>query len=116
MDDYKLVVTKSTVPVGTAVKVKKAVTDELKKRGVEIPFDVASNPEFLKEGAAIDDFMRPDRIVVGLESERAENIMKQLYKPFTLNGIRSFSWISLQCRNDKICCQCDAGNQNQLYE
>ena len=86
MDDYTLVVTKSTVPVGTAVKVKKAITAELSARGANIPFDVASNPEFLKEGAAIDDFMRPDRIVVGLESDRAEKLMQQLYKPFTLNG------------------------------
>lgn len=86
MDDYVLVVTKSTVPVGTAVKVKNAVQTELNARGANIPFDVASNPEFLKEGAAIDDFMKPDRIVVGLESERAEKIMQQLYKPFTLNG------------------------------
>ncbi|HNW91178.1 MAG TPA: UDP-glucose/GDP-mannose dehydrogenase family protein [Bacteroidales bacterium] len=86
MEDYLLVVTKSTVPVGTAIKVKNALTNELNARGVNIPFDVASNPEFLKEGAAIDDFMKPDRIVVGLESERAEELMKQLYKPFTLNG------------------------------
>jgi len=86
MDDYLLVVTKSTVPVGTAVKVKNAITSELNARGANIPFDVASNPEFLKEGAAVDDFMKPDRIVVGLESERAQNVMKQLYKPFTLNG------------------------------
>lgn len=86
MNRYILVVTKSTVPVGTAVKVKDAIAKELKKRNLDIPFDVASNPEFLKEGAAIDDFMKPDRIVVGLESERAENLMKQLYKPFTLNG------------------------------
>ncbi len=86
MEDYLLVVTKSTVPVGTAVKVKNAVQKELQARGVDIPFDVASNPEFLKEGAAIDDFMKPDRIVVGLESERAEELMSQLYKPFTLNG------------------------------
>jgi UDPglucose 6-dehydrogenase len=86
MEDYTLVVTKSTVPVGTAVKVKQAISNELNARGANIPFDVASNPEFLKEGAALDDFMRPDRIVVGLESERAEQLMKQLYKPFTLNG------------------------------
>lgn len=86
MNDYLLIVTKSTVPVGTADKVKKAVQEELDKRGVRIPFDVASNPEFLKEGAAIDDFLRPDRIVVGLDSPRAEELMKSLYKPFTLNG------------------------------
>lgn len=86
MNDYLLVVTKSTVPVGTALKVKAAIQEELDKRGVNIPFDVASNPEFLKEGAAIDDFLKPDRIVVGLDSPRAEELMKSLYKPFTLNG------------------------------
>ena len=86
MNDYLLIVTKSTVPVGTAMKVKKAVQEELDKRGVDIPFDVASNPEFLKEGAAVDDFLKPDRIVVGLDSPRAEELMKSLYKPFTLNG------------------------------
>lgn len=86
INDYLLVVTKSTVPVGTSQKVKQALQEELDKRNVKIPFDVASNPEFLKEGAAIDDFLKPDRIVVGLESERAEDLMKSLYKPFTLNG------------------------------
>jgi len=86
MKDYLLIVTKSTVPVGTALKVKEALQDELDKRGVKIEFDVASNPEFLKEGAAIDDFLKPDRIVVGLDSPRAEELMKSLYKPFTLNG------------------------------
>ena len=86
MKNYLLVVTKSTVPVGTALKVKAAIQDELDKQGVSIPFDVASNPEFLKEGAAIDDFLKPDRIVVGLDSDRAEDLMKSLYKPFTLNG------------------------------
>ncbi len=86
MKNYMVVVTKSTVPVGTAQKVKKEVAAALKKRGVDIPFDVASNPEFLKEGAAIADFLKPDRIVVGVESEKAEEIMKKLYKPFLLNG------------------------------
>lgn len=86
MTNYLLVVTKSTVPVGTALKVKAAIQEELDKRGVNIPFDVASNPEFLKEGAAIEDFLKPDRIVVGLDSPRAEDLMKSLYKPFTLNG------------------------------
>lgn len=86
MDHYTLVVTKSTVPVGTSLKVKKAIQDELAKRNENIEFDVASNPEFLKEGAAIDDFLKPDRIVVGTESERAEELLKKLYKPFTLNG------------------------------
>ncbi len=86
MNDYGVVVTKSTVPVGTAKKVKFAVRQELEKRGLDIDFDVASNPEFLKEGAAIEDFLKPDRIVVGVESDRAEEIMKRLYKPFLLNG------------------------------
>lgn len=86
MNDYILVVTKSTVPVGTAEKVKYALQEELSKRNSKLTFDVASNPEFLKEGAAIDDFLKPDRIVVGLESKRAEEIMTRLYKPFTLNG------------------------------
>lgn len=83
---HVLVVTKSTVPVGTAKKVRDAIQQELDKRGVEIGFDVASNPEFLKEGDAINDFMKPDRIVVGVESEVAEELMTKLYKPFTLNG------------------------------
>lgn len=83
-----LVVTKSTVPVGTAQKVRQAIQDELDKRGVQIEFDVASNPEFLKEGAAISDFMSPDRVVVGVESERAEELMTRLYRPFLLNNFR----------------------------
>ncbi len=86
MEQYLVVVTKSTVPIKTSLKVKAAVQEELDKRGVNIPFDVASNPEFLKEGDAIDDFLKPDRIVVGLESERAEKIMRRLYKPFLLNN------------------------------
>jgi UDPglucose 6-dehydrogenase len=86
MQDYLLMVTKSTVPVGTAEKVRKAIQDELDKRGVDIPFDVASNPEFLKEGAAVDDFLKPDRIVVGVDSEKAQKIMERLYKPFVMNG------------------------------
>ena len=86
MTDYMLVVTKSTVPVGTAQKVRNAIQQELDERGAKIDFDVASNPEFLKEGAAVEDFLKPDRIVVGVESEKAENLMKRLYKPFTLNG------------------------------
>lgn len=86
MNSYGVVVTKSTVPVGTAEKVKNAVQEELAKRNLDISFDVASNPEFLKEGAAIDDFLKPDRIVVGISSKKAEEIMAKLYKPFTLNG------------------------------
>ena len=86
MNHYMVVVTKSTVPIGTAQKVKAAVKDELEKRGVEIDFDVASNPEFLKEGNAIEDFLKPDRIIVGTESAKAEKVMSKLYKPFLLNG------------------------------
>ncbi|MCW3786484.1 UDP-glucose dehydrogenase family protein [Plebeiibacterium sediminum] len=86
INHYVVVVTKSTVPIGTAKKVKAAITDELEKRGVEVEFDVASNPEFLKEGNAIEDFLKPDRIVVGTESEKAEKTMQRLYKPFLLNG------------------------------
>ncbi|WP_195348520.1 UDP-glucose dehydrogenase family protein [Bacteroides nordii] len=88
MNKYKLVVTKSTVPVGTAQKVRNAIQEELDKRGVKIEFDVASNPEFLKEGNAISDFMSPDRVVVGVESERAKKLMSKLYKPFLLNNFR----------------------------
>lgn len=86
MDHYLVVVTKSTVPVGTSYKVKQAIQEELEKRGQEIPFDVASNPEFLKEGSAVNDFLRPDRIVIGTESKKAHKVMKKLYKPFLLNG------------------------------
>ncbi|KAA9332254.1 UDP-glucose/GDP-mannose dehydrogenase family protein [Hymenobacter busanensis] len=86
MNSYGVIVTKSTVPVGTAAKVQRELTMALEKRGVDIEFDVASNPEFLKEGAAIDDFLKPDRIVVGVASERAEEVMRKLYKPFLLNG------------------------------
>ncbi|MGL5937303.1 MAG: UDP-glucose dehydrogenase family protein [Phocaeicola sp.] len=82
INKYTLLVTKSTVPVGTAYKVREAVQEELDKRGVNIPFDIASNPEFLKEGTAIDDFMSPDRVVVGVDSERAKTLMAKLYKPF----------------------------------
>lgn len=85
---YTVFVTKSTVPVGTAQKVKAAIQEELVKRGEQIPFDVASNPEFLKEGSAIKDFMSPDRIVVGVESEEAKEIMTKLYRPFMLNNFR----------------------------
>lgn len=86
MNHYLVVVTKSTVPIGTSEKVRKAVQEELDKRGVKITFDVASNPEFLKEGNAVEDFLRPDRIVIGTDSEEAQKIMQKLYKPFVLNG------------------------------
>jgi len=85
---YTVLVTKSTVPVGTASKVKAVIEEELARRGEDIPFDVASNPEFLKEGAAIKDFMSPDRVVVGVESERAKALMMRLYRPFMLNNFR----------------------------
>lgn len=88
MKKYTLVVTKSTVPVGTAAQVKAVIQEELDRRGVDIAFDVASNPEFLKEGNAIDDFMSPDRVVVGVESERAKKLMTKLYKPFMLVNFR----------------------------
>lgn len=88
MSKYLILVTKSTVPVGTAQKVKLAIQEELDKRGVQIPFDVASNPEFLKEGAAIKDFMSPDRVVVGVDSERAKELMTRLYRPLMLNNFR----------------------------
>lgn len=88
MNKYLVVVTKSTVPVGTAKKVKSAIQQELDKRGVNIEFDVASNPEFLKEGSAIADFMKPDRVVVGVESKRAEELMAKLYRPMQLNNFR----------------------------
>ncbi len=86
INDYVIMVTKSTVPVGTAEKVRAALQEELDKRGADINFDVASNPEFLKEGAAVNDFLKPDRIVVGTDSDRAKKLMEKLYKPFTMNG------------------------------
>lgn len=88
MTDFIVVATKSTVPVSTGKKVEAAIQAELDKRGSDLTFAVASNPEFLKEGAAVEDFLRPDRIVIGVENERAEQIMKRLYKPFQLSGDR----------------------------
>ncbi|MCR4582117.1 MAG: UDP-glucose/GDP-mannose dehydrogenase family protein [Prevotella sp.] len=88
LQKYVVVVTKSTVPVGTARKVRRTIEDELQRRGVDIPFDVASNPEFLKEGNAIKDFMSPDRVVVGVESEKAKKVLTKLYKPFLINNFR----------------------------
>ena len=88
LNRYLVVVTKSTVPVGTAKKVRQTIEAELQKRGVDIPFDVASNPEFLKEGNAIKDFMSPDRVVVGVESEKAKKTLTKLYKPFLINNFR----------------------------
>ena len=88
MNKYLLVVTKRTVPVGTARRIRQTIADELDRRGVTIDFDIASNPEFLKEGAAVKDFMHPDRIVVGVESDRARRLMEKLYHPFMLNNFR----------------------------
>ncbi len=88
MNHYVVVVTKSTVPVGTSAKVRQAIEQELERRGVDIEFDVASNPEFLKEGNAIEDFMKPDRVVVGVESKRAQEAMTRLYRPMLLNNFR----------------------------
>lgn len=88
INKYTILVTKSTVPVGTAMKVKAVIQEELDKRGVSVPFDVASNPEFLKEGAAIKDFMSPDRVVVGVESKQAQEVMSKLYRPFLINNFR----------------------------
>ncbi|MEQ1806699.1 MAG: UDP-glucose/GDP-mannose dehydrogenase family protein [Burkholderiaceae bacterium] len=90
MTDYKLVVDKSTVPVGTADKVKAAIADELNQRGVKVPYSVVSNPEFLKEGAAVEDFMRPDRVVIGadVDDDQAINLMRSLYAPFNRNRDR----------------------------
>lgn len=87
--DYGVVVDKSTVPVGTADRVRAAIREELSRRNADIPFDVASNPEFLKEGAAVSDFMRPDRIVVGTESDRARELLRELYAPFNRNHERT---------------------------
>ncbi len=86
LNRYTVVVTKSTVPIGTSKKIKNAIAAEIEKRGVNINFDIASNPEFLKEGTAIDDFLKPDRIIAGVETEEAEKIVQKLYKPFLLNG------------------------------
>jgi len=88
LEDYAVIITKSTVPVGSSLKVKEAIANSMESAGKNIPFDVASNPEFLKEGAAISDFMSPDRIVIGVDSERAAKVMEQIYKPFLLNGYR----------------------------
>jgi len=86
LNKYTVIVTKSTVPVGTAERVRQAISDELVKRNISVPFDVASNPEFLKEGNAVDDFLKPDRIVIGVDSDRAKQILQRLYQPFVLNN------------------------------
>lgn len=88
INKYTILVTKSTVPVGTSAKIKAEINRELAERGMSVPFEVASNPEFLKEGAAIKDFMSPDRVVIGIESDRARKVMERLYRPFLLNNFR----------------------------
>lgn len=88
MNKYTLLVTKSTVPVGTAAMVKQIISEELDKRGENLEFDVASNPEFLKEGDAVNDFMRPERVIIGVESERAKELLTRLYRPLMLNNFR----------------------------
>jgi len=103
MQKYLLLVTKSTVPVGTAVLVRQTIQAELDKRGVSIEFDVASNPEFLKEGDAIKDFMSPDRVVVGVESEKAKELMTKLYRPFLLNNFRVIFMDILSAEMTKWC-------------
>jgi UDPglucose 6-dehydrogenase len=93
MDGYGVIVTKSTFPLGTAKKVEAAIQEALDKRGVGIEYDVASNPEFLKEGAAIDDFLKPERIVVGVASTRAEEVLRKLYKPYFLMDTHYCLWM-----------------------
>ncbi len=88
INKYTILVTKSTVPVGTSAKIKAEINRELAERGMSVPFEVSSNPEFLKEGAAIKDFMSPDRVVIGIESDRARKVMERLYRPFLLNNFR----------------------------
>lgn len=90
INKYTILVTKSTVPVGTSLKIKDVIKEELKIRGVDVEYEVASNPEFLKEGAAIKDFMSPDRVVVGVESERAKKVMSKLYRPFLVSNFRVY--------------------------
>lgn len=90
INKYTILVTKSTVPVGTAQKIKQIIREEIDKRGIEVDFEVASNPEFLKEGAAIKDFMSPDRVVVGVESDKAKELLSKLYRPFLTNNFRVY--------------------------
>jgi len=126
MDEYKVVVDKSTVPVGTGDKVKAAVRAQLDKRGLELAFDVVSNPEFLKEGAAINDFMKPDRIVIGTDSEQAADLLREVYYPFNRNrdrmifmDIRSAELTKYAANSmgtDQIRRELHAGHQNQFYE
>ena len=92
MEKYRVIVVKSTVPVGTCEKVRDVIKTELNERGLDIPFHIASNPEFLKEGMAVDDCMRPERVVIGVEDRRVEEILSELYAPFVRTGVPSSSW------------------------
>ena len=114
LNKYMVVVTKSTVPVGTAKKVRATIQQELDRRGVDITFDVASNPEFLKEGNAIKDFMSPDRVVVGVESDRAKELLTRLYKPAQQFPRHIYGYS--QRRNDQVCRQFDACYTYFFYE
>lgn len=115
MTDYKVVVDKSTVPVGTADKVKAAIAEELVARGVRVPFAVVSNPEFLKEGAAVEDFMRPDRIVVGAEDDQAIHMMRALYAPFQRNHERLII-MDLRSAELTVRGQCNVGDAHLVHE
>ena len=114
--EYALLVTKSTVPVGTSRRIQQVVRQELARRGAKVEFDVASNPEFLKEGSAIKDFMSPDRVVVGVESERAKELMSRLYRPFLLNNFRVIFMDVTSAEIDQIRREQHARHPHQLHE
>ena len=116
MTDYKVIIDKSTVPVGTGDKVRAVVHEELEKRGVTMEFAVVSNPEFLKEGAAVADFMRPDRVVVGAEDDRAILLMRSLYAPFIRNRDRLFVMDVRSAEFTKYAAKCHAGHAHQFHE
>ncbi len=111
MNGYKVVVNKSTVPVGTAAKVREVI-----RRETTHPFSVVSNPEFLKQGAAIDDFMKPDRVVIGAEDPRAAELMKELYAPFTRTGAPDHDDGLRQRRAEQVCGERDAGDAHLVHE
>ena len=115
LNHYVVVVTKSTVPVGTAMKVRTTIQAELDRRGVDVDFDVASNPEFLKEGNAIKDFMSPDRVVVGVESDHAKKVLTKLYKPFLINNFRVI-FMDIPSAEMTKCCKRHACHTNFVYE
>ena len=116
MQSHIVVVDKSTVPVGTAEKVRETIQAQLNQRGCNLTFDVVSNPEFLKEGAAIEDFMKPDRVVIGADNPDAMDIMHELYTPFMTKNDRFIGMDIKSAEMTKVCCQCHAGHQNFIYE